>query len=102
MNMVGHKHPCVHLDRELLSIHFKPMLIDGKILITSKTDLPIIATLNDVLRHCCRANSKKASHGSSLNPSEWVLIETRIQPRSASLPKLLMQPCDRSLTASEF
>lgn len=55
--MVGHENPGMNMNLVLTGVLLQPVRIGSKILIRTKANLAIVATLNDVLRDARKAYS---------------------------------------------
>ncbi|MDN3638295.1 hypothetical protein QWY82_05645 [Simiduia curdlanivorans] len=64
--MIGHKNPRVNFHMIRLRIMPQPVRVKRHILFRAKTDLPVVAALNNVLGNTNRRDSRQSCHGSIL------------------------------------
>src|SRR5690606_5032585 len=62
VNVVRHENPGMNPDVVPFCCLFEPLAVDCEIRFTNKANLPIIASLNDVLGNPGRANTQSAGH----------------------------------------
>jgi len=73
MYVVRHERPSVDVDLIPFSCFFEPASKRGDVIIASKTDLAVIATLDDVLR-----NPNRGDPASSWHVLFFLLLESRL------------------------
>jgi hypothetical protein len=66
MHVIGHERPGMDRDPALAGTVVQPMRVGGKVLFAAKTDLAIVAALDDVLGNPCGTDPWQSCHASSL------------------------------------
>jgi len=69
VDVVGHQHPGVYGHFEPLRGFSQPVGVGRGILVPNETGLAVVAALDQVLRHACRACTVPSCHEASLTPS---------------------------------